>query len=146
MGKKGGSKEYPSDSHEHEGGTHSDCSDHRHVCDFVLPDRSDSYDTVVDTFGLCSFEDPVKALLEMQRVCKDDGRILLLEHGVSHYDWLNKLLDSNSYRHAKRWGCWWNRPIENIVKEAGLKIESSSRWHFGTTYYYVCRPGRSNAV
>jgi methyltransferase OMS1 len=30
----------------------------------------DSFDTVVDTFGLCSFDNPVKVLLEMQRVCK----------------------------------------------------------------------------
>lgn len=43
----------------------------------------DSFDTVVDTFGLCSFDDPVAVLKEMQRVCKPDGKILLLEHGRS---------------------------------------------------------------
>ena len=34
----------------------------------------DSFDTVVDTFGLCSFDDPVAVLKEMQRVCKPDGK------------------------------------------------------------------------
>jgi SAM-dependent methyltransferase len=37
---------------------------------------------VIDTFGLCSFENPREVLTEMQRVVKHDGRILLLEHGM----------------------------------------------------------------
>ena len=37
-----------------------------------------SFDTVVDTFGLCSFDDPVKVLVEMQRVCRKDGGVILL--------------------------------------------------------------------
>ena len=31
-----------------------------------FPDNS--FDTVIDTFGLCSFDDPVQVLKEMQRV------------------------------------------------------------------------------
>lgn len=61
-----------------------------------------SFDTVVDTFGLCSFEDPQAALREMERVCQDQGQILLLEHGRSHYDWLNGILDKNAHRHTAR--------------------------------------------
>jgi ubiquinone/menaquinone biosynthesis C-methylase UbiE len=40
-----------------------------------------SFDTVVDTFGLCSYDDPVAVLKEMARCCKGDGTILLIEHG-----------------------------------------------------------------
>jgi len=38
------------------------------------------FDTVVDTFGLCSVSDPIKSLSEIRRVCKEDGTVLLLEH------------------------------------------------------------------
>lgn len=47
----------------------------------------------MDTFGLCSYEDPVKALTEMQRVCKKGGRILLLEHGRSYMRVVSMLLN-----------------------------------------------------
>lgn len=83
---------------------------------------------------------PVTALREMERVCRENGKILLLEHGKSHYDWLNNILDKNLHKHVERWGCIWNRDIEKLVKEAGLEIESISRFHFGTTYAITARP------
>lgn len=52
--------------------------------------------------------------------------------------------------HFRKWGCWWNRDIERIVRQAGLEVESLSRWHFGTTYLCVARPpqhaARGNAA
>ena len=107
--------------------------------------EDNTFDTVVDTFGLCSFEDPVRVLKEMQRVCKPGGQILLLEHGKSHYDWLNRILDSNANKHAERWGCIWNRPIEDILQESGLGVTSLSRIHFGTTYIIKGRKTLSDA-
>jgi methyltransferase OMS1 len=43
-------------------------------------------------------------------------------------------------QHQAKWGCRWNRDIERIVRQAGLHIDSMSRWHFGTTYMIVARP------
>jgi len=103
-----------------------------------------SFDTVVDTFGLCSFDDPVRVLKELQRICKPDGKILLLEHGrTKKWQGLSNYLDKHSETHAKNWGCVWNRDIDLMLDDAGLKVEKIDTWHFGTTYYAVCRPGET---
>ncbi|CAI5735488.1 unnamed protein product [Hyaloperonospora brassicae] len=105
-----------------------------------FPDEQ--FDTVVDTFGLCSMDDSLQTLREMQRVCKKDGgRILLLEHGQSSYKWLAGILDKFADLHAQKWGCHWNRDILKLVDQAGLEVESMHRFHFGTTYYIVAKPG-----
>ena len=70
----------------------------------------------------------------MAKACKPGGQIILIEHGRASWDWLNKALDKDAERHFERWGCWWNRDISGLVEEAGLKVTSSQRWHFGTTY------------
>jgi len=41
----------------------------------------DSFDCVVDTFGLEYNFDPKQALKEIKRVCKNKGLIFLLENG-----------------------------------------------------------------
>mmetsp|Transcript_24803 Transcript_24803/g.44917 ORF Transcript_24803/g.44917 Transcript_24803/m.44917 type:complete len:344 (-) Transcript_24803:12-1043(-) len=110
--------------------------------DLVATYDDNSFDTIVDTFGLCSFDDPVVVLKELQRICRPNGKILLLEHGRSkQWNSLSTYLDKHAERHAMNWGCVWNRDIDQIVQDAGLQIESRSTWHFGTTYYIVCRPG-----
>ncbi|EXJ82895.1 hypothetical protein A1O3_06711 [Capronia epimyces CBS 606.96] len=68
------------------------------------------------------------------------GKILLLEHGRSNVGFINKYLDNIAKRHADRYGCWWNKDIEQIVLDSGLVVESKKRYHFGTTYEYVLRP------
>ena len=45
--------------------------------------ESQSVDTVVDTFGLCSFENPEKALLEMIRICKPEGEVGHVNYSVA---------------------------------------------------------------
>ena len=99
------------------------------------------FDTVVQTMGLCSMPDPVGTLRHLGSITEpQQGRILLLEHGRSHYDWLNTVLDNLAPAHADRHGCWWNRDIGAIVRESGLEVVEEKRWHFGTTWRYVLRP------
>lgn len=98
-----------------------------------------TFDTVVDTFGICSFEAPVEALRELRRVVKEDGQILLLEHGASDWEMVQGVLNRGLCRHVHSYGCYPNRNIAALVREAGLYIEKDERKHFGTTYVLVCR-------
>lgn len=107
-----------------------------------LPYSDQSFDTVVDTFGLCSFEQPDQVLLEMQRVCKSDGKILLLEHGKSSWEWLTEYLNNRAASRAHVWGCWWNRDIRALVERSGMQVVQESRHHLGTNYLVVAKPKR----
>lgn len=107
--------------------------------------QNKKYDTIVDTFGLCSCKDPVEALVQLADQCKsEESRLLLLEHGRSHYDWLNRLLDTNLDKHVKQWGCWWNRDIMGLFEDERVKekleVVKVSRYHFGTTCYVIAKP------
>ncbi|KUI53542.1 hypothetical protein VP1G_00934 [Cytospora mali] len=103
------------------------------------------YDTILQNFGLCSMADPHKLLGEMARVVRPgSGRIYLLEHGRGWYDWINGLLDKFAASHFERYGCWWNRDIEDIVRRAqkevpGLEVVRIERplWTQGGTMYWV---------
>lgn len=77
------------------------------------------YDTIIQTFGLCSVKDPVLLLSNMAAIVKPDtGRIVLLEHGRSWWGLINGLLDRSAREHFERFGCWWNRDIEVVVRAA----------------------------
>ncbi|KAF2202349.1 S-adenosyl-L-methionine-dependent methyltransferase, partial [Delitschia confertaspora ATCC 74209] len=103
----------------------------------------DGYDTVVQSMGLCSTPEPESELRNLESVTKrDGGRILLLEHGKSYYEWLNNLLDKTAPAHANEHGCWWNKDIGKIVEDSGLEIVEMKRYNFGTTWWLELKPGK----
>ncbi|KAJ3150921.1 Methyltransferase-like protein 7B [Geranomyces variabilis] len=104
-----------------------------------------SYDTVVDTFGLCSCADPLAALKEMARCCAPGGKVLLLEHGTGSYDWLNSILDKTAADHAAKWACWWNRELRGLVEQAGMEVLEMKEYHLGTTLWIVATPRAKDA-
>jgi ubiquinone/menaquinone biosynthesis C-methylase UbiE len=82
----------------------------------------DSFDTVISSFSTCTFPDPITALEEMGRVCTDDGRILLLEHGQSDISLIARLLEWRAEAHYEKSGCrLTQRPLQ-IVNSAGLTV------------------------
>lgn len=102
-------------------------------------DDSVKYDTIVEAFGLCSHEDPVKALQSMTQLLRPGGRIVLLEHGRSTWDFINNHLDFRSDKRMKTWACRWNLDIGELVDESGLDITYEKRVHFGSTWLLVCK-------
>ncbi len=97
-----------------------------------FPDNS--FDTVVSSLSLCTFPEPMRTLQEMARVCRDDGRILLFEHGISNRGWLARWLDRHAESHAQGFGCYWNRDHLSLVRKAGLTIHSIERRLLGVIY------------
>lgn len=97
-----------------------------------------SFDTVTSTLSTCTFPDPIQALQEMKRVCRMDGRILLLEHGHSSLPWLANYQDCHVLQHYQQnAGCRWNQDPLDLVKTAGLKILSSKRFGLGMFHAIV---------
>lgn len=101
----------------------------------------ESFDCVTETLALCTYKDPVKALHEMQRVCKKDGYILLLEHGISSNSMIRRWQNWREEPHYQRIGCHLTRDPLKIVKKSRLKIDTFKRAGIGKSLYFiVARP------
>lgn len=85
--------------------------------------RDNSFDTVVTSCVFCSVPDPVKGLQEIRRVCKNGGRILMLEHVRSEKKVVGKMMDMINFIPLHIYGANINRrTYENLLK-AGFKPE-----------------------
>jgi ubiquinone/menaquinone biosynthesis C-methylase UbiE len=96
----------------------------------ALPFVDNSFDTVLSSLSSCTFPDPVLAFREMSRVCKPEGRILLLEHGRSSVRPFAWFQDVRAESHARQFGCHWNRKPLELAAEAGLRMVRVRRHFF----------------
>lgn len=101
---------------------------------------SESFDTVTSGLSLCTIPNPLKALEEIARVCRKDGKILLLEHGPS--DWrliaaAQKLLLGEWY--VRKFGCHWDREPHELAEQAGLSIKEHRRQFLGMLHAIEAR-------
>ena len=87
-----------------------------------LPDHE--FDTVVTTWTMCSIPDLPKALAEVRRVLKADGKLVFAEHGrapeATVVRWQNAL--------TPVWkriggGCHLNRAIDQLISAAGFRVD-----------------------
>jgi ubiquinone/menaquinone biosynthesis C-methylase UbiE len=107
----------------------------------ALPFPDKSFDTVLSSLSTCTFPNPVAALEEMARVCRGDGKILLLEHGRSDRERLARWQDRHADQFVKPLGCHWNREPLELAKDAGLKLVAARRSFFGIFYRIEAEPG-----
>ncbi len=84
---------------------------------------SESVDTVVISFTLCTVDDIDQTLREAARVLKTTGTLLFLEHGSSDDQntarWQNRL---NGLQKKLCGGCNLNRKIDDAIKASPLRL------------------------
>lgn len=86
----------------------------------TFPDNS--FDTVLATCVFCSVPDPVQGLKEVRRVCKNNGKIILLEHVRSDNPVLGWIMDALNPVSLYIIGSNINRRTVENVKTAGINI------------------------
>lgn len=97
--------------------------------DGTLPFDTQSFDSIVTTWTLCSIPDVTAALSEMRRVLKPGGEYVFIEHGRSARDstahWQDRL---NPLWRRLADGCNMNRPIDELVKQGGFELVTVERF------------------
>jgi methyltransferase OMS1, mitochondrial len=108
----------------------------------------EKYDTIIQTMGLCSTASPVALLTNLAKhldTNNPDARILLLEHGRSYREWMNRILDNTAEKQADMYGCWHNREIGALIEEAarktGFEVVHERRHILGTVWMFELKPG-----
>ncbi len=95
-----------------------------------IPTDDATFDSVVSTFTLCTIPDVAQALREVKRVLKPDGRFFFVEHGRSSEPGVQRWQDRWDPMQGRLFGgCHVNRPIDELIADAGLRIE-----HLDTFY------------
>lgn len=83
----------------------------------------ETFDTIITTCVFCSVPDPVKGLKEIRRVCKKDGKILMLEHVISKKPLIGRLMNFLNPIIVRVVGANINRETVINLQKAGLKVE-----------------------
>lgn len=87
----------------------------------ALPFPDSSFDTAVTSCTMCSVPDPVRALRELHRVLRPDGRLLMFEHVRSRQFLLAWVLDLMTIW-TRRTGTEMNRDTLSNARIAGFQI------------------------
>ena len=96
----------------------------------ALPFEAGRFDSAVTTWTLCSVPDARSALAELRRVLKPGGELLFVEHGRAEAPgvvaWQDRL---NGLWGRLAGGCNINRPIADMIRDAGFRIEDLETGH-----------------
>jgi ubiquinone/menaquinone biosynthesis C-methylase UbiE len=95
-----------------------------------IPLESQSVDTVLVTFTLCSIDDAMTALEGMRRVLKPGGTLLYCEHGAAPDESVRRWQDRlNAGWKRFSGGCNMNRDIPSLIESSGFRITADERMY-----------------
>lgn len=84
---------------------------------------SHSFDTIVCTFSLCTYENPGEILKLFNKWCKPEGLVLVLDYGLSKYNVVSWLQKKWEPFHYKRTGSHVSRDMLGIISSSPLRIK-----------------------
>ena len=88
-----------------------------------IPADNHSFDTVVTTYTLCTIPNTDKALGEIRRVLKENGKLIFCEHGIAPEKAMQKWQSIiNPFWRLLGGGCNLNRDIPTIITNHGFKM------------------------
>jgi ubiquinone/menaquinone biosynthesis C-methylase UbiE len=103
-----------------------------------LPFLDDTFDTVVSTYAMCSVPDERRTMLEMKRVLRPGGRLILVDHvrsSVRPFYWLQRLLEKVPSRSEDE---LTRRPLTHVLA-TGFTIAETDRLRAGIVERLVAR-------
>ncbi|USG63555.1 class I SAM-dependent methyltransferase [Brevibacillus ruminantium] len=104
----------------------------------------DSFDTIVSTLSLCSYEDPLTVLHQFNHWCRSGGNILLMEHGLSSNRLLAIAQQSLDPLILRIEGCHHNRDIMNIVDRSDLRLKTAEHYWAGCIHLIWAEPNKKD--
>lgn len=105
-----------------------------------IPLESDSVDTVLVTYTLCTIFEVELAIKEMARVLKPSGELIFCEHGASPDISVRRLQNFiNPVWKCVGGGCHLNREIPTLIEQGGFEIKTMK-----AKYIPGWRPGSFN--
>ena len=108
----------------------------------AFPDNC--FDTVFATFVFCSVPDPVQGLRELRRVCKPEGRLVVLEHVRPANKLLGIFFDVLNPFVVRMMGANINRKTVDNIKTAGWHIQGEQNLSSDVVRLIEARPLMTN--
>jgi ubiquinone/menaquinone biosynthesis C-methylase UbiE len=112
----------------------------------ALPFAGETFDTVAISLALCTIPEPAQALREAARVCRREGRIVLLEHVRAPARPLATLQRVLSPLNERAIGCHLDRDTFGLARSLGFAVEPVASRLFDIFQLVVARPPASPRV
>ena len=93
-----------------------------------------SFDTVISTFTLSAYQNPVEVLERFNSWCRADGKILLMDYGLSQCGIVSWLQQKWGTYHYKRTGSHIDKDLLAIISASRLKTKRIEVKYGGMVY------------
>lgn len=100
----------------------------------------DSFDTVTTSLVFCTIPDVPKALAEITRVLKPDGRLVMIEHVLSPNRLVAAVQRFVAPIQIRHMGCHLDRETVQTLHNHGFRIEEHRQRVFGVMRFVIARP------